>query len=73
MKKTLSVLCLAPALMLGTSAMALEVKDILKTYSDIAHAGYEDSVTTAKALDAALEKLVSEPTEDNLVAAKAAW
>lgn len=73
MKKTLAALCLAPALMVGTSVMAMEVKDVLKTYSDIAHAGYEDSVMTAKALDAALEKLVAEPTDENLAAAKTAW
>ena len=73
MKKTLAALCLVPSLMVGSSALALEAKDILKTYADIAHAGYEDSVTTAKALNAALETLVAEPSEDNLTAAKAAW
>lgn len=73
MKKTLGVLSFVPAMMMSVSAMALDVKDVLKTYSDIAHAGYADSVVTAKALDKALEALVANPSEETLAAAKTAW
>lgn len=48
-------------------------KAVLKTYSDIALAGYEDSLTTAKALDAALDALIAKPSAETLDAAKAAW
>ena len=33
---------------------------ILKTYADIALAGYEDALTTAKALDAAVDALIAD-------------
>nr|WP_244615024.1 imelysin family protein [Pukyongiella litopenaei] len=47
--------------------------EVLNTYADIAAAGYQDSVTTAKALQAAVNALVADPTEDTLAAAKEAW
>jgi putative iron-regulated protein len=46
---------------------------VLATYADIALAGYEDSLTTAKALDAAIDALIAEPSEATLQAAKDAW
>ncbi len=48
-------------------------KAVLSTYADIALAGYEDSLTTAKALDAAIEALVEKPSAETLEAARAAW
>jgi putative iron-regulated protein len=47
--------------------------DILKTYADIALAGYEDALTTAKALDAATDALIASPSDETLAAARAAW
>ncbi|WP_240230257.1 imelysin family protein [Devosia lacusdianchii] len=47
--------------------------DVLATYADIALAGYEDSLSTAKALDAAIDALIAEPSEATLQAAKDAW
>jgi len=47
--------------------------DILKTYADIALAGYEDALTTARALDAATDALIASPSDDTLAAARAAW
>jgi putative iron-regulated protein len=73
MKKTLAVAAFVPALMMSASAFAVEAKDVLNTYADIAQATYEDSLTTAKALDKALEAFVAAPTEENLTKAKAAW
>lgn len=54
-------------------ALAVEPAAIVKTYSDIALAGYEDSLTTAKALDAAVDALVAKPTPETLDAARKAW
>lgn len=50
-----------------------DAKAVLATYSDIALAKYEDSLTTAKALEAAVDALVAKPSQDTLDAAKAAW
>ena len=49
------------------------VKGVLKTYADIAQAGYADSLATAKTMRLAIDQLLSRPTEQNLIAARAAW
>jgi len=46
---------------------------VLGTYADIAYAGYEDSLITAEALDAAIDALIANPSEATLGAARAAW
>jgi len=46
---------------------------ILKTYADIALAGYEDALATAKALDVATDALIANPSEATLAAARDAW
>lgn len=48
-------------------------KKVLKTNADIALAAYEDSVSTAKALQTSLATFKSSPTAANLTAAKKAW
>ncbi|QUS55962.1 imelysin family protein [Pseudovibrio brasiliensis] len=58
---------------LSTAAVAATPSDVLATYGDIAQAAFEDSLTTAKTLQVAIDKLVAEPTEDNLKAARRAW
>jgi putative iron-regulated protein len=55
------------------SVSAAEPGDILKTYADIAHAGYEDSLITAKNLDQAVDGLIADPTTETLAAARDAW
>ena len=47
--------------------------DVLTTYADIAHAGYEDSLVTAQALQAAVAALIADPSAEALQDAKAAW
>ena len=42
-------------------------------YTDLAHATYEDALITARALDEATDRLIANPTEANLKAAKEAW
>jgi putative iron-regulated protein len=68
------------SLMLGTCALALPVfateptdAKILETYANIALAGYEDALTTAKALDVAVEALIANPTDETLATARDAW
>lgn len=69
------------ALSIGMAAMGTSLagaaepttEAILKTYADIALAGYEDALTTAKALDAATDALIADPSEATLNAARDAW
>ena len=51
----------------------VSTKDVLKTYSDIALAKYEDSLTTAKTLEKAIDALIAKPSAETLEAAKTAW
>ncbi|MGX1499506.1 putative iron-regulated protein [Labrenzia sp. MBR-25] len=64
---------LAASALFVTPALAAAPSDILSTYGDIAQAKYADSLATAKSLKTAIDKLVAEPTEANLEAARAAW
>ena len=50
-----------------------QAQDVLKTYSNIAEAKYQDSLTTAQTLQTAVSSLIMDPSETNLQAAKAAW
>ncbi|MFE0016280.1 imelysin family protein [Mesorhizobium sp. NPDC059054] len=70
---------IAATLALTTAIFALpakaetDPKAVIKTYSDIALAKYEDSLTTAKALDAAVDALIAKPSQETLDAARTAW
>ncbi len=64
---------LAASALFVTPALAAAPSDVLSTYGDIAQAKYADSLATAKTLKTAIDKLVAEPTEANLEAARAAW
>jgi putative iron-regulated protein len=68
--------------MLAISAMVLlppkpasaeDTEPVFTTYADIAHAGYEDSLITARAFKLAVEALIASPDEQTLNAARAAW
>jgi putative iron-regulated protein len=57
-------------------AIAQEAPDaaaVVKTYADIAEAGYTDSLDAARTLKTAVDQLVKEPTDANLKAAREAW
>src|SRR5690606_26355973 len=62
-----------------TVAMALpaaaetDPKAVIATYADIALAGYEDALATAKALDQATDALIANPSAETLAAAREAW
>ena len=54
-------------------AHAAEPPAVVETYADIALAGYEDSLETARALKGAVEALIAEPSPQTLEAARQAW
>ncbi|MGR3635285.1 MAG: imelysin family protein [Shimia sp.] len=58
---------------LFTAVSAMADTAVLTNYADIAEAKFGDSASTAKVLGAAVEALIADPSEDNLVAARAAW
>ena len=61
-------------LALSTQAFAApQGREVLSHYAAIAHAAYEDSLTTARDLQQAVDRLIAEPTERTLSAARAAW
>jgi putative iron-regulated protein len=70
--------CLASSLMLSGAVYAApatppSAASVLTTYGDIAQAMFEDSVTTAKALQTAVNAFLAAPTAANLAAARNAW
>lgn len=46
---------------------------VVKHYAELAQAKYQDSLTTAEALDKAIDALIATPSDANLKAARAAW
>ena len=73
---TLASSVLALSLGFGAAASASEnvaKASVLKTYADIAEAKYADSLTTAKALQAAVDALIAQPSAEALQRAKEAW
>ncbi|HEX2148406.1 MAG TPA: imelysin family protein [Pseudorhizobium sp.] len=56
-----------------TTAAAAEPAAVVEHYAELAHAKYEDALTTAKALDAAIDALIKSPSEEALKAAREAW
>lgn len=76
MRKRLGSAALVALLATGSVAPAhagATAEAVVKTYADIAQAKYEDSLTTATSLQAAIETLLAQPSAENLDAAKAAW
>ncbi len=69
-----TVVIVTGVLFLSTLAFAAPQKrDVVSHYAVLAHAVYEDSLTAAKALQGAVDRLIAEPTEKNLAAARTAW
>jgi len=72
MKKTMIIvagLCVAGSV----SAAVPSQQEVLTHYADLAQAMYQDSLDTAKALQKEVGRLIEQPTEKNLTAARAAW
>ena len=72
MKKALVAVVAIVALPASAFAAASE-GDVLSHYADLAHAKYEDSLITARALQGAVNQFIAEPTEANLANAQGAW
>ena len=62
-----------PLLISANTALAVDKSAVLKTYSDIAAAKYEDSVISAQVLQASVDALLANPSAEALQAAKDAW
>jgi putative iron-regulated protein len=54
-------------------AFAVTPEEVVKTYADIAAATYQDSLTTAQALQVAVDAFIAAPSAETQDAAKAAW
>lgn len=67
------LLSTAVALTIASPALAVEKSQVLDTYANIAAAKYEDSLLTAQRLSATVKALTSNPSAENLSAARAAW
>ncbi|MFZ5958021.1 imelysin family protein [Pseudomonas knackmussii] len=77
-KKEAAAQAAAPAASTQSAAPAIKadeaaVKAVVKNYADIAEAVYGDSLSTAKALQTAVNALIAKPSEANLKAAREAW
>lgn len=78
MNRFKTLLCAATsALVIGAFATPSladsSAEAVVQHYADIAAAKFEDSLTTAKSLDAAIKALLAEPSQATLDAARAAW
>ncbi|MGR3648935.1 MAG: imelysin family protein [Shimia sp.] len=63
----------AAVLALTAPAFAANKADVVANYADIAAAKYEDSLTTAKTLQAAVNALIEAPSAEALHNAQGAW
>ena len=71
-----SVLALAAAtsmLVLQPAHAATDAAAVVKHYADVAHAKYSDALSTAQALDTAIDALIATPSDATLKAAREAW
>lgn len=68
-----AAIALVPLAAMSGEVRAVDKRAILETYADIAHAAYADSLTTAKALQQAVDRLLAAPSEETLDAARQAW
>ncbi len=80
MFKKVSILLLTAAMMLlvacatpAADQASVEKADVVSNYADIVLASYEDSLTSAEALQAAINDFVANPSEETQQAAKDAW
>ena len=74
--KMLAASAMAAALAFGAASANADAPsnaDVLTNYSNIAAAMYGDAITKAEGLQAAVDKLVAEPNDANLKAARDAW
>ena len=69
-----TILCFLLVIFVSLAQSAdIAKKDIVKTYISIGLAAFEDSLSSAKALDSAVKAFTNDPNESTLAMAKAAW
>lgn len=71
-----AAIVLAGGISLITAAAAMAATDpaaVVRHYAEVGHAKFEDALTTAKALDAAIDALIATPSDATLKAAREAW
>jgi putative iron-regulated protein len=78
MQRRIPILALAATLVAGAALPARadtapDPKAILTTYADIGQAMYQDSITEAEKLKAAVDAFLASPNDATLAAAKDAW
>src|SRR5215217_8178418 len=71
--RTLAIALTLSVAPVAAFAQAPADADVLTNYANLALAGYEDSLSTAKALDATIDALIASPSEETLTAARDAW
>ncbi|WP_164660613.1 imelysin family protein [Tropicibacter sp. Alg240-R139] len=71
--KSLFFAATALGLTMGTAVLAANKADVLSNYATIAEAKYQDSLITAQLLQSAVNKLIANPSAENLQLAKDAW
>jgi putative iron-regulated protein len=52
---------------------ALTVDQVTRHYADLVYAGYSDSLASAQAMQRAIQRLLAQPSEQTLAAARKAW
>jgi len=73
-KSTLVALAVGLAVQIpAQAAVSATPAAVLDTYADIAQAGYDDSLITARTLLDRIDALLASPTDENLQAARQAW
>ncbi len=73
MNRIASAVAALCALGVAAPAAAQDRAAVVATYSDIALAGYEDSLATARILEARIDAFIADPSAEPLAAAKSAW
>ncbi len=72
-RAAVAVVLLGTTCTLAAAEKASNVSAIANTYADIAEAGYSDSLGAARKLKTAIDRLIAEPSQDSLTAARQAW
>ncbi|WP_416796495.1 imelysin family protein [Ciceribacter azotifigens] len=70
---TVALVVASAAMIAAPARAAPDAAQVLKHYAALAQAKYEDSLSTAEALDAAIDALITSPSDETLKAARAAW
>lgn len=72
-KSVLALVAATSMLALQPAHAATDAAAVVKHYADVAHAKYSDALSTAQALDTAIDALIATPSDATLKAAREAW